>query len=57
MISSGCGLQAAFLLIATMKLGAESAIAIWIVSNGVQTIPPQREGLAEIQAFEQFQTA
>ena len=27
------------------------------MSDGIQKIPPQREGLAEIQAFEQFQAA
>ena len=42
-----------FLLIETMKRG------YWGrgVSDGVQKIPPQREGLVEIQAFEQFQAA
>ena len=52
-ISSGCGLQAAFLIIETMKWGVE----VQIVGDGVQKIPPQREGSAEIQAFEQFQAA
>ena len=52
-ISSGCGLQAAFFAYWNHEMRDTSRVEI--VSDGAQKIPPQREGLAEIQAFEHFQ--
>ena len=54
-LSSGCGLQAAYFAYWNHETGYRGRVEI--VSDWVQKIPPQREGLAEIQAFEQFQAA
>ena len=56
-ISSGCGLQAAFLLIEAMRLVGEAGIQIVTVGDEAKKSRLSGIGLIKIQAFEQFQAA